>query len=139
MVCACLPAIRALASHLLPTLFEPTTKGDGTGTASHRNSQVVSYGRKIPKTDEEIPDSRMEKSETTLNAKIKEFPTTIKTAESRGIRGYGDSNASDKAFNLERISDEVEFLDLPTAIPLRSARKNHIVTQMVANNTHCMR
>jgi hypothetical protein len=145
MICACLPAIRALLSYWFPALFDITTRMASKNQLSNSvqlESQINRARRKSRQVDDDLDDEIIiqapkARGQNMKIIRIKEFeeippPTPPKTPGS--ISGYSESRCS-----AGRDSDdEVEVLDARTAIPLRNVRENHnnrIAAQIAASRS----
>jgi hypothetical protein len=131
MICACLPAIRALLSYWFPSFFEMTSKmtSKNVNSSVHLESKTNwMNGRKPHDIDDEI--IMMSNVPNHKAGPIAEFedldenppPTPPKTPSSPSEHSEWRSTG--------RGSDEVEFLDMRTAVPLRNTPGNHVVSPM---------
>jgi hypothetical protein len=137
MICACLPAIRALLSYWFPSFFEMTSKmpSKNVNSSVHLESKTNwRAGRKPHEVDDEIiMMSNVPSHKGGLIAKFEDPddvppPTRPKTA--------GSQSENSEWRPTSQGSDEVEFLDARTAVPLRNLPGNHVITPMAVSKSH---
>lgn len=114
MICACLPAIRALLSYWFPSFFEMTSKmttSKNTNSSAHLDSKSTwTPGRKSDEIDDEIIFmSNVPNHKGGPIAKFEDLedippPTPPKTGKSTSEGDYSEWRST-----TSRGSDEVEF------------------------------
>ena len=140
MICACLPAIRALLSYWFPSFFESTSKitsKNVSGSVHLESKTNWMTGRKPREVDDEIiVMSNVPNHKAGPIAKFEDPgeippPTPPKTPGSPSEYSEWRSTSQD--------SDEAWFLDVRTAVPLRNIRGNHVAAPMAATKTRSSR
>ncbi len=139
MICACLPAIRALLSHKLPKIFDLSTKNDPSSTSPSHPTLTTWNGHKVCEDTYALEDDPGDKKYGNCNIDTKEFDTPSPSIQSQtkvgGQSEYSESRTSVPGTNSRRESDEVQFLDVWSAIPLRRVKESHIATNLMAKNS----
>jgi len=132
MICACLPAIRALLSYWFPSLFNMTSKMTSKiiNSSVHLESKTNwMSGRKPHEIDDEIIMSNVSGRKAGQIAKFEdldEIPPLTPPETPSSPSEYNEWRSTGRG------SDEVEFLDVRTAVPLRNIPGNQVVAPIPA-------
>jgi hypothetical protein len=136
MICACLPAIRALLSYWFPSFFETTAKMTSKNVNSSAQLESKTNwmaGRKLHDSDDEIiMMSNLSNHKAGPIAKFEDldaFPLQSPPKTSGGASEYSEwrSTGGD--------SDEVEFLEARASVPLGNLRGSLVAAPVAATKS----
>jgi hypothetical protein len=151
IICACLPAIRGLLSYWFPALFDITTKAASKiqlSNSIHLESQSNRTGRRTREAtvagdddddDDEMiiqrPDSTYSRGQDLKIIRTRAFDEIPQSTSLKTPGDVSDYAPSESRLSIGQDSDEVEFLEAKTAIPLR----NRDAAQTAANKSWPLR
>jgi len=136
VICACLPAIRALLSYWFPSFFETTSKmpSKNINSSVHLESKTNwKAGRKPHEVDDEI--IMMSNVPSHKGGPIAKFEDLDDACPPTPSKAAGSQSEYSEWQSTSRGSDEVEFLDARTAVPLRNLPGNHVITGMAVSES----